>query len=265
MIAVFTHSRCSVCDRKLTVHQDAVGKTCDDPRCKQQKLRQKLRVESQRTANALAKLTDLRDRAVRMAGIGRQPAPIAALPSNDRKLTQLPGSRRELFRENLEDSIAKAVAARETQESSGFESATRSNSGPTEAEQAVMGNACAICRGLCCEGGGSHAFLNPVELRKKLEHVPGTEPANLVAYYLSKLPSITFEDSCVFHTRSGCALDREDRSEMCNNYYCASLSGFWHGLSCGGSLRGFVGAVSDERVMRFALIDQDGAVEFANY
>ena len=231
------------------MHQHAAGNTCDDARCKQQKLRQKLQVQSQQAVKVLAKLTDLRDRAARKAGMDHQPAPIAALPSNDRELAALPENRRNLFRENLEDAVSKALNAREGRVPSEDQTANRSEFGPTEAEQAVMGNGCAICRGLCCEGGGNHAFLNPVDVRKKLERNPGIEPADLVDFYLAKLPEITFVDSCVFHESTGCALDRDDRSDLCNNFFCAGMSELWH----------------EERVMRFALIDENGSVEFANY
>ena len=264
MTAVFTDARCTVCDRKLTVHQDAAGETCDDARCKQRKLTKSLQVKSLQTSNTLAKLTRLRDRAARIAGLDHQPAPVAALPSNDRLLAELPEDRRESFREYLEDSVARAMDSRESRGSAAGEPATRSESGPTDAEQAVMGNGCAVCRGYCCEGGGDHAFLNPAEMRSKLRRQPGIEPADLVAYYLAKLPAISFADSCVFHEQTGCALDREDRSSLCNDYYCSGMSELWHGLSCGGSLRGFVGAMDQERVMRFALIDENGSVDFTD-
>lgn len=247
------------------MHQHAAGDTCDDARCKQQKLRQGLKVQSRQAAAVAEKLTKLRDRAAPMAGVDHQPAPIAALPSNDRELAELPDSRRELFREYLEDSICKAMEASDGNASSQFVSVARSDPGLTEAEQAVMGNGCGICRGKCCEAGGIHAFLNPAEIRKKLEREPGVEPTDLVAFYIDKLPAISFVDSCVFHASAGCALDRDDRSEMCNNYYCSGLSQLWHGLTNSGSLRGFVGAMAEERVMRFALIDENGAVDFANY
>lgn len=246
------------------MHQDAVGEICDDARCKHQQIRRNLQVKSQKSEIVLAKLTGLRNRAARNAGMDHQPAPLAALPSNDRLLGELPGKRRELFREYLESSVSKAVESSNPAGSSAAKAVNRSKSGPSEAEQAVMGNGCAVCRGLCCEGGGNHAFLNPVEVRKKLEREPGIEPSDLVAFYLEKLPAIIFVDSCIFHESSGCALGRDDRSDLCNNYFCAGMSELWHGLSCGGSLRGFVGAVTEERVMRFALIDEHGSVDFSN-
>ena len=169
-----------------------------------------------------------------------------------------------MFRKYLEESVSHAVAARDANDTSAIVSVARADPGPTEAEQSVMGNGCGICRGKCCEAGGNHAFLNPGEVLKKLERHGDIEPADLVAQYVEKLPARTFVDSCVFHARSGCALARDERSDMCNNYYCAGMSELWHGLSCSGSLSGFVGAVAEERVMRFALVDEHGAVAFPN-
>ena len=41
--------------------------------------------------------------------------------------------------------------------------------------------------------------------------------------YLSRIPDVAHQDSCIFHGADGCALPRELRSDVCNNFECNGL------------------------------------------
>jgi hypothetical protein len=48
----------------------------------------------------------------------------------------------------------------------------------------------------------------------------------LLRLYLDRVPDVTCQDSCIFHGKHGCALDRSMRAEPCNTYYCGGLGAF---------------------------------------
>jgi hypothetical protein len=48
----------------------------------------------------------------------------------------------------------------------------------------------------------------------------------LLRLYLDRVPSATYRDSCIFHGKRGCALDRSMRADVCNTYYCGGLGAF---------------------------------------
>ena len=257
MTVRFLAALCAICDRPLTVHQQAVGPTCDDARCKHQQLKKRLRVDAESAARVRAKLVVLRDRALRTLALNGVPLPMAALPSNDRVMTQLSEERRAKFREYLTGSIAEAVRRAAAAEPPAEEDDRQLGSSPSNAEKRVMGQGCATCRGSCCEAGAHHAFLNPEQIQKQMRRHPELSPDDMLEHYVLRLPSRSYVDSCVYHAERGCVLRREERSEICNRYYCAGLSELWHGMTCAGSLRGFVGAVSNERILRSAVVEEN--------
>src|SRR4029077_697393 len=47
--------------------------------------------------------------------------------------------------------------------------------------------------------------------------------------YVERVPEVGFEDSCIFHGKQGCTLDRSLRSDVCNSYFCSGLQGYMTG------------------------------------
>ena len=47
--------------------------------------------------------------------------------------------------------------------------------------------------------------------------------------YVERVPEVGFEDSCIFHGKQGCTLDRSLRSDVCNSYFCSGLQGYLTG------------------------------------
>ena len=47
--------------------------------------------------------------------------------------------------------------------------------------------------------------------------------------YVERVPQVGFEDSCIFHGKQGCTLDRSLRSDVCNSYFCIGLQVYMTG------------------------------------
>ena len=45
----------------------------------------------------------------------------------------------------------------------------------------------------------------------------------ILRLYLEHVPPVTYRDSCIFHGKQGCTLDRSLRADVCNTYYCGGL------------------------------------------
>ena len=95
---------------------------------------------------------------------------------------------------------------------------------PEPSTAALGGQLCALCRGRCCRFGlHGRAFLRAPQLRDWLADRPGATWADAVDHYLGLVPSEHLHSSCLFHARDGCALPRERRSQVCNDYACDTL------------------------------------------
>lgn len=98
--------------------------------------------------------------------------------------------------------------------------------GPTGFAGTVAHSACSLCRGWCCKNGGDDAFLDDRTLaRVRLAGPEMTDHAAL-RLYADRVPPMAYRDSCIFHGKSGCTLDRSMRSDVCNTYYCSGLDAF---------------------------------------
>ena len=207
--------RCRYCSREAVATED----TCDDPRCR--KLRagwiDTRRRESDRR-EAIDRVAVEQERELRDTHGSAVPPRlvVARLPANEQTPAPLPPERRETFRVNVTAALDRALADPdrpfpENPETSG-------------SHASLIGSACAACRGSCCRHGNDHAYLWPDHFRRYLRDHPGTDPQQLVADLLSRLPAVTYHDSCVYHTTTGCALPRELRSNLCNTFLCGGLA-----------------------------------------
>lgn len=83
--------------------------------------------------------------------------------------------------------------------------------------------ACSLCKGWCCRNGEDHAFLDETTLAR-VRHAGSALGARAVLrLYLERVPEVGYQDSCIFHGKRGCTLDRSLRSDVCNSYFCDGL------------------------------------------
>jgi len=143
----------------------------------------------------------------------RSPAEVGliAIPSTDGALSRPSQERRDLFRMK----VLAAAAASHAEEALGGD--------PQRVELPILGNfdaACGVCWGACCAYGGNAAFIGGATVRRLRNARPELSDTDIVEHYMSAIPDLTVENSCILHGQQGCALPREQRSSICNDFWC---------------------------------------------
>jgi hypothetical protein len=87
----------------------------------------------------------------------------------------------------------------------------------------VTRTACSLCKGWCCRNGEDHAFLDETTLARVRRARLGLDVRSLVRLYVDRVPEVGYKNSCIFHGKKGCTLDRSLRSDVCNDYFCDGL------------------------------------------
>jgi len=211
---------CSHCRRPLTLRQLTDG-LCADRACHAAADASRLtRAEEQRAASQqLYQL--VRER----VGPVVEGALMTVLPSYRSRLTKLPPRRRAAFVKELDRLLAQL-------ESEGKDNAAKGAiqpAAPTDPDLlAVASSGCAGCKGSCCGGGGTHAYITIRTLRRVRATKPDLTMAQIREAYLSRLGGMTYQDSCVFHGERGCRLPVDIRDDTCNNFFCSGLHGFFN-------------------------------------
>lgn len=220
-----SHRRCAFCKARLDVHQAVRGGICDHPACrKQQAVAWAAQRRDAEVADARRAATDFRARVAPALGVTEpQSLPLGIVPNFHRPVVKTAPSRRAEFRAHLVRVVRQAFE--EKLDAAGVTALA----GELAEAVAVAPNfpegqaACATCRGFCCRTGGTHAYLNVTVIRSHLVRHPGLRPAEVIRAFLNKLPAKTFDHSCVYHGRRGCALPREMRASLCNQFQCTGL------------------------------------------
>ncbi len=201
---------CTACGTPLGRLDAAVGDHCRTLAC-----RAAMAVRRDRAAKIAR---DERDAASARAVFAGRPGIEATLhlPAFDRPLLPHDPARAATFRATLTAAMAEAVAL--ATEAGPEPEASAPGSGRPELEQG-----CALCGGSCCRFGGDHAFLAAPHLARRLGPDPATAAGPTIEAYMARLPALSYAESCLFHGPAGCALDRHERSDICNAYRCAGL------------------------------------------
>ncbi|MBU6367904.1 MAG: hypothetical protein KJT01_16945, partial [Gemmatimonadetes bacterium] len=163
--------------------------------------------------------------------------PVVLVPANTRGLVPLPEAARAGFRRHLDAVVADAFARPLRDNTAGMsaqEAGERADAGETASRDPglaahMVHGGCATCRGECCTAGGTRAFLTAdslvrVRAQRATLGVHGESPEAIAALYRDRLPAEHYEGSCVFHERTGCALPRALRANLCNRYQCGELT-----------------------------------------
>jgi hypothetical protein len=139
------------------------------------------------------------------------------LPSGPRRASVLGAQRRARYRQHLQAVIAEALT----------DGPPAPASAPTPARaqhEQMLGQVCALCAGGCCTKGGEQAYLSADTIRRFMLARPELSPDAVLHAYLERLSDKTQAGSCINHTRQGCSLPKEMRSDICNRFSCESLA-----------------------------------------
>jgi hypothetical protein len=93
----------------------------------------------------------------------------------------------------------------------------------------VARTACSLCKGWCCRNGDDHAFLDERTLARVRCARPALDVGAVLRLYVERVPVVVYQNSCIFHGKQGCTLDRSLRSDVCNSYFCGGLQGYLTG------------------------------------
>ena len=143
------------------------------------------------------------------------------VPRNDKPLVAVSPERVRRLREHL---IKELGDLRKAKHLGRF--ATPERPAPVGFAATVARSACALCKGWCCRNGDDDAFLDDRTLARVRLARPEMKDAALLRLYLNRVPSMAYRDSCIFHGKQGCTLDRSMRADVCNTYYCGGLGAY---------------------------------------
>ena len=93
----------------------------------------------------------------------------------------------------------------------------------------VARTACSLCKGWCCRNGEDHAFLDEGTMARVRRARLELDVRAVLRLYVDRVPEFGHTDSCIFHGKQGCTLDRSLRSDVCNSYFCGGLQVYMTG------------------------------------
>jgi hypothetical protein len=143
------------------------------------------------------------------------------VPRSDKALVATSAVRLRRLREHLIKTLHDLRMARHSDR---FASPVRPE--PTGFAARVARTACALCAGWCCRNGADDGFLDDVTLARVLLARPEITEQAVLRLYLDRVPPVAYRDSCIFHGKQGCTLDRSLRADICNSYFCGGLSAY---------------------------------------
>jgi hypothetical protein len=143
------------------------------------------------------------------------------VPRSDKPLVAVSPERVRRLREHLIKELAELRKAKHLDRF-----ATPERPGPTGFAATVARSACSLCKGWCCRNGDDDAFLDDRTLARVRLARPEMKERAMLWLYLSRVPPVAYRESCIFHGKEGCTLDRSMRADVCNTYYCGGLGAF---------------------------------------
>jgi hypothetical protein len=93
----------------------------------------------------------------------------------------------------------------------------------------VARTACSLCKGWCCGNGKETAFLDETTMARVRCARSALDARAVLRLFLERVPELGYKDSCIFHGKQGCTLDRSLRSDVCNSYFCGGLQVYMTG------------------------------------
>lgn len=256
---------CRVCGCVLSLRQ-AIEKTCDNPQCRaayrEIQSREAIEKWSRRSRYAVV----ARAKARRWFRIAKTELPafsarewhasgvpaVLLLPANTRRLAGLPESRKQELVRQIETLAGKMNEANEAantlEENPGW-------SAEAFPETSPWNGSCAVCRGYCCQSGGTHAYVREAQIARYIRSHHGAGLEDAVRAYASYLPPASFSGGCVYQGEDGCTLPLEMRSGVCLSFYCEEYHRVREWFRANIGVPVLLAAVDRGRVYHLALFD----------
>jgi hypothetical protein len=143
------------------------------------------------------------------------------VPRNEKGLTRVSPDRIRRLREHLIEALHDLHGAKQIDRA-----ASPISPEPSGFPAVVARTACSLCRGFCCRNGDDNAFLDYRTMARLWMADPTRGDAEIVKLYLDRVPAFSYRDSCIFHGKRGCTLDRSMRADVCNTYFCGGLANY---------------------------------------
>jgi hypothetical protein len=158
---------------------------------------------------------------MRRRGDGDDDSLPVMVPRSDKVLVPTSASRVRRLREHLIEALRELQRAKHVER---IASPLRPE--PTGFTKRVARTACSLCKGWCCRNGGDDAFLDDRTMARVRLARPDMDERAVLRLYLDRVPTAAYQDSCIYHGKQGCTLDRSLRADVCNSYYCGGLGAY---------------------------------------
>lgn len=246
---------CVACGCVLSIIERAAGANaiCRFPLCQHKRAVTAAMELQQKTIEELAlrAAEDIDRVEEKLQEMGGNPADhdIAILPAFDRPLEPMSEHRKNALADKLAEIAAEVRLGPDQESTTSFEVAGR----PTDT--AFIAQACATCRGDCCQNGGEHAYIKRQTLSRVSRAAPEKSLEDIVRAYLDCVPETSYAGSCIYHGEKGCNLPGEMRSDTCNDFFCTGVRSL-STIICGEESRPVLAAaLSGERIVRLVVIN----------
>jgi hypothetical protein len=143
------------------------------------------------------------------------------VPRSDKRLVPLAPERVERLLKHLREALLDLAKARRLDRL-----AAPVSPEPAGFRAVVARTACSLCKGWCCRNGGDDAFLDYRTLARLRSANPEITDQAIMQLYLARVPEAAYQESCIFHSKRGCTLDRSMRADVCNTYFCGGLRAY---------------------------------------
>lgn len=221
-------NHCVWCNAELTPHQTVTTRSCGARKCERERTAETARATAARRAQ---EHEDLKTRlAAEHAeqigaladrhGFSPDGVRIMVTPFNGGDLVPVPEERRAGLEAHLTEIAAEGFAVEDPD----------AVASPTQWASAVLPEpdaadaGCITCQGGCCRPGGTTwGFIGKEEVCRFRVANPEATERDFVAHYLGNAPEQSISGSCIFHTATGCAMRRQDRSTLCNTFLCRGV------------------------------------------
>lgn len=159
---------------------------------------------------------------------------LISIPSGVSTLTNLPEERKNRYVNHLQDVIEKAstyTCASEVPPDQHHEAYNKLTDNTllfakSPGLQATCDTMCGMCKGGCCADGKEHAYISPVIIRRQMDTNPALEKEDILSIYVSNIAPETMLNACINQTKTGCALPRALRADICNSHFCGPIANY---------------------------------------